>query len=45
MFGIDPRKAGFEANADPDNVCGARNTQFEQGFFDLPFGETMFAHH
>jgi hypothetical protein len=35
MFGIDPRKAGFGANADPGNVCGARNAQFEQGFFDL----------
>ena len=45
MFGIDPRKAGFGANADPGNVCGARNAQFEQGFFDLSFGETMFAHH
>ena len=31
MFGIDPRKAGFWANADPGNVCGARNAQFEQG--------------
>jgi hypothetical protein len=43
MFGIDPRKAGFGANADPGNVCGARNAQFEQGFFDLSFGEMMFA--
>ena len=45
MFGIDPRKAGFGANADPGNVCAARNAQFEQGFFDLSFGETMSAHH
>ena len=28
MFGIDPRKAGFGANADPGNVCGVRNAQW-----------------
>jgi len=36
MFGIDPRKAGFGANADPGNVCGARNAQLEQGFSISP---------
>ena len=44
MFGADRRKAGFGANADPGNVCGARNAQLKQGFFDLSFGETMSAH-